>query len=144
MDPIDNSHHDGVDRQVFGFGGQAGAGALRDQHEVPLPRSHRVDRHKRAAGGDQTLSLLRFDAVYYDLFRCRRKYLADHPNLWAYTRDIYQWPGVAETVNMRHIRRHYYESLPSLNPSGEVPETGVPDFTEPAGRGRDVARLLTF
>ena len=86
--------------------------------------------------------------MYYDLFRCRRKYLADHPHLWAYTRDIYQWTGpggaVADTVNMRHIRRHYYESLPNLNPSGEVPETGVPDFTEPAGRGRDVARLLTF
>jgi putative glutathione S-transferase len=93
-------------------------------------------------------TLLRFDAVYHDLFRCRRKYLADHPNLWAYTRDIYQWPApggaVAATVNMRHIRRHYYESLPSLNPSGEVPETAVPDFTEPAGRERDVARLLTF
>jgi glutathionyl-hydroquinone reductase len=89
-------------------------------------------------------TLLRFDAVYHDLFRCRRRLLADHKQLWAYTRDIYQWPGVAETVNMNHIRRHYYESLPNLNPSGTVPEDGVPDFTEPAGRGRDVSRLLTF
>jgi len=89
-------------------------------------------------------TLLRFDAVYHDLFRCRRKLLADHKHLWAYTRDIYQWPGVAETVDMRHIRRHYYEGLPNLNPSGTVPEDSLPDLSEPAGRGRDVARLLTF
>ena len=89
-------------------------------------------------------TLLRFDAVYYDLFRCRRKHLADYKNLWAYTRDIYQWPGVAGTVNMVHIRRHYYESLLKLNPAGTVPESGVPDFDAPADRGRDVSRLLTF
>jgi len=89
-------------------------------------------------------TLLRFDAVYYDLFRCRRKHLADYRHLWAYTRDIYQWPGVAGTVNMGHIRRCYYESLPSLNPTGAVPENGLPDLDAPAERGRDVSRLLTF
>ena len=89
-------------------------------------------------------SLLRFDAVYHDLFRCNRKYLADYPNLWAYTRDIYQWPGIAATVNMAHIRQHYYASLPALNPSGAVPERGLPDFALSVDRGRDISRLLTF
>ncbi len=89
-------------------------------------------------------TLLRFDAVYHDLFRCNRKQLADYPNLWAYTRDIYQWPGVAETVDMMHIRRHYYESLPALNPGGTVPESSLPDFALSVDRGRDISRLLTF
>jgi len=89
-------------------------------------------------------TLIRFDAVYYDLFRCNRRQLAEYPNLWAYTRDIYQWPGVAGTVDMLHIRRHYYESLPALNPSGAVPEALLPDFDAPAGRGRDISRSLTF
>jgi glutathionyl-hydroquinone reductase len=89
-------------------------------------------------------TLLRFDAVYYDLFRCRKKHLADYRHLWDYTRDIYQWPGVAATVNMRHIRGHYYESLIALNPAGTVPETGLPDFDAPADRGKDISRLLTF
>ncbi len=89
-------------------------------------------------------TLLRFDAVYHDLFRCRRKHLVDYTHLWAYTRDIYQWPGVAGTVNMRHIRRHYYESMIALNPAGTVPDNGLPDLDLPADRGRDVSRLLTF
>jgi len=89
-------------------------------------------------------SLIRFDVVYFDLFRCNRKQLADYPHLWAYTRDIYQWPGVAATVDMTHIRRHYYESLPSLNPTGKVPDLAIPDLEAPADRGKDVSRLLTF
>lgn len=89
-------------------------------------------------------TLLRFDVVYYDLFRCRRKHLSDYKHLWAYTRDLYQWPGIASTVNMGHIRRHYYESMTDLNPAGTVPDDGLPDFDAPADRGRDVSRLLTF
>ena len=89
-------------------------------------------------------TLMRFDAVYFDLFRCDRKHLADYPNLWAYTRDIYQWPGIAATVDMNHIRRHYYESLLALNPSGTVPDQAPPDFTLTVDRGRDISRLLTF
>ena len=89
-------------------------------------------------------TLLRFDAVYYDLFRCNRRHLADYPNLWAYTRDIYQWPGVAATVDMTHIRRHYYESLTALNPTGAIPDRSLPNLDMPADRGKDIARLLTF
>ena len=89
-------------------------------------------------------TLLRFDAVYHDLFRCQRRHLSEYRHLWAYTRDIYQWPGVAGTVNMGHIRRHYFGSLTDLNPTGAVPDGALPDFDAPAERGRDVSRLLTF
>lgn len=89
-------------------------------------------------------TLLRFDTVYYDLFRCNRKHLADYPNLWAYTRDIYQWPGIAATVDMTHIRRHYYESLTTLNPTGTVPSQSLPSLDMPVDRGKDVSGLLMF
>ncbi len=75
-------------------------------------------------------SLLRFDPVYYSHFKCNRQRLVDFPNLWAYTRRLYQMPGVAETVNMDHIKLHYYSSHKQLNPSGIVPKGPVIDFSE--------------
>lgn len=55
----------------------------------------------------------------------------DYPNLWDYTRDLYQLPGVARTVNMDHIKRHYFGSHKSLNPSGIVPKGPTLDFDSP-------------
>ena len=66
------------------------------------------------------MTLLRFDAVYYSHFKCNLRRLLDYPNLWGYTRELYQVPGVAETVNLDHIKRHYYTSHPSINPNGIV------------------------
>ena len=66
-------------------------------------------------------TLVRFDAVYVGHFKCNLRRLVDYPTLWAYTRDIYQLPGVAATVDFEHIKRHYYESHPTVNPSGVVP-----------------------
>jgi putative glutathione S-transferase len=80
-------------------------------------------------------TLLRFDPVYVGHFKCNIRRLADYPNLWAYTRELYQVPGVAETVHMDHIKDHYYRSHGSLNPSGVVPAGPEIDFTEPHGRG---------
>ncbi|MBV6633346.1 MAG: glutathione S-transferase family protein [Alphaproteobacteria bacterium] len=80
------------------------------------------------------VTLLRFDAVYVTHFKCTRARLVDYPNLWAYTRELFQWPGVAETVNMDHIRRHYYESHPSINPHGIVPVMPDISFDTPHGR----------
>jgi len=80
-------------------------------------------------------TLLRFDPVYVGHFKCNIKRLVDFPNLWAYTRELYQVPGVAETVHMDHIKGHYYRSHSSLNPSGVVPAGPEIDFTEPHGRG---------
>ena len=76
-------------------------------------------------------TLVRFDAVYYSHFKCNRHRLSDYPNLWDYTRDLYQLPGVARTVNMDHIKRHYFGSHKSLNPSGIVPEGPTLDFDRP-------------
>lgn len=66
-------------------------------------------------------TLVRFDAVYYSHFKTNKKRLMDYPNLWAYTRELYQIPGVAETVNMDHIKYHYFASHRSINPTGIVP-----------------------
>jgi glutathionyl-hydroquinone reductase len=89
-------------------------------------------------------TLVRFDSVYNGHFKCNIRRLIDYRNLWAYTRDIYQAPGVAATVNLMHIKRHYYQSHKRINPSGVVPVGPVLDFDEPAERGKDVARLLNF
>ena len=80
-------------------------------------------------------TLLRFDPVYVGHFKCNRNRIVDMPNLWAYTRELYQWAGVADTVNFDHIRRHYYMTHPSLNPRRIVPGGPRIDFTEPHGRG---------
>lgn len=66
-------------------------------------------------------TLLRFDLVYHYHFKCNLKRIADYPALSAYLRDIYQMPGVAETCNLDHIKRHYFTSHPHLNPSGIIP-----------------------
>ncbi len=76
-------------------------------------------------------TLVRFDAVYYNHFKTNKKRLIDYPNLWAYTRELYQVPGVAETVNMDHIKRHYFGSHRSINPTGIVPKGPEIDFMLP-------------
>jgi putative glutathione S-transferase len=81
-------------------------------------------------------TLLRFDAVYYSLFRCNRHRMVDFPNLSSYLRDLYQRPGIAETVDFDHIKHHYFLSLRQLNPSGIVPNGPALDFDAPHDRGR--------
>jgi len=80
-------------------------------------------------------TLLRFDPVYYGHFKCNLRRLIDYPNLWAYTRDLYQHPGIADTINFDHIKKHYYGSHLSVNPTGIVPMGPVIDFEAPHGRG---------
>jgi len=79
-------------------------------------------------------TLVRFDEVYHGHFKCNLRRLVDFPNVWAFTRDIFQLPGVASTVNMVHIKRHYYESHRTINPTGIVAIGPGPNFTEPHGR----------
>ena len=81
-------------------------------------------------------TLVRFDAVYYSHFKCNRQRLVDYPSLWGYTRDLYQVPGVAETVNLDHIKRHYYRSHVTINPTRIVPLGPQLDFTAPHDRAR--------
>ncbi|MCU7939955.1 MAG: glutathione S-transferase family protein [gamma proteobacterium symbiont of Bathyaustriella thionipta] len=79
-------------------------------------------------------TLVRFDAVYYSHFKTNKKRLTDYPNLWSYTCELYQVPGVAETVNMDHIKYHYFASHRSINPTGIVPKGPELDFGQPHGR----------
>ena len=79
-------------------------------------------------------TLVRFDAVYHGHFKCNLRRLVDYPNLWGYTRQLYQLPGVAQTVALDEIKRHYYMTHVSINPSRIVPLGPAIDFGAPHGR----------
>jgi len=80
-------------------------------------------------------TLVRFDAVYVGHFKCNRNRIVDMPNLWGYLKDLYQQPGVADTVNMDHIKTHYYASHETINPTRVVPLGPQLDFMGGHGRG---------
>ena len=86
-------------------------------------------------------TLVRFDPVYHLHFKCNRNRLIDYPNLWAYARELYQWPGVAETVNFDHIVRHYHYSHDSINPHRIIPINPVLDWWAPHGRGAKALKV---
>ncbi|WP_414548965.1 glutathione S-transferase family protein [Anabaena sp. CCY 0017] len=79
-------------------------------------------------------TLLRFDAVYYVHFKCNLRRMVEYPNLWNYLKELYQLPGVKETCNFDHIKRHYYRSHPNVNPTRIVPKGPVIDFDAPHNR----------
>ena len=81
------------------------------------------------------VTLVRFDSVYHGHFKCNVRRVVDYPNLWGYTRDIYQLGSVARSVNLQHVTHHYYESHRNINPTGIVPLGPALDFTTPHGRG---------
>ncbi|WP_069384098.1 glutathione S-transferase family protein [Halomonas caseinilytica] len=81
-------------------------------------------------------TLVRFDAVYHGHFKCNLRRLEDYPNLSHYLRELYQWPGIAETVNIDHIKRHYYVSHGNINPTRIVPAGPVLDLERPHDRER--------
>ncbi|MGN6478943.1 glutathione S-transferase family protein [Luteibacter sp.] len=77
-------------------------------------------------------TLLRFDPVYHGHFKCNIRRIIDYPALWAYTRALYQEPGIRETIDFGHIKKHYYLSHPWLDPTGIVPVGPDIDFEAPA------------
>ncbi|MFU8814753.1 MAG: glutathione S-transferase family protein [Pseudomonadales bacterium] len=79
-------------------------------------------------------TLLRFDPVYHGHFKCNIRRLVDYPNLWGYTRELYQHPRIRHTVDFHHIRHHYYGSHPNVNPSGVIPAGPELDYAAPHGR----------
>ncbi|UTV28409.1 glutathione S-transferase family protein [Photobacterium atrarenae] len=79
-------------------------------------------------------TLIRFDAVYVGHFKCNRQRIADYPHLQGYLKELYQYPGVAETVNFDHIKRHYYFSHAMINPTGIVPKGPALDLQTPHHR----------
>lgn len=80
-------------------------------------------------------TLVRFDYVYHQHFKCNRNRIVDYPNLWAYTRALYQWEGIANTVHFDHIVRHYHYSHETINPNRIIPVNPVINWNEPHGRG---------
>jgi len=111
-------------------------GAL-DQLEARLSRQRYIASNAiTEADWRLFTTLVRFDAVYVGHFKCNLRRIADYPNLSNYLRDLYQQPGVAETVNMDHIKRHYYGSMRNLNPSGIVPLGPALDFEAKHDRAR--------
>jgi putative glutathione S-transferase len=79
-------------------------------------------------------TLIRFDAVYHIHFKCSLRKIAEYPNLWPYLRDLYQWPGVRETVSFDEIRAHYYLTHGAINPHRIMAVMPALDFDEPHGR----------
>ena len=87
-------------------------------------------------------TLVRFDPVYVGHFKCNLRRLVDYPNLWDYARELFQYPGVAATVDFAHIKRHYHQSHKSINPTGIVPVGPELDFLAPHTREVLPARCL--
>ncbi len=102
---------------------------------------HRLGTHRYLMGDTLTeadwrlfTTLIRFDPVYHLHFKCNLKRIVDYPNLWAYTRELYQIPGIAQTVNFAHIVRHYHYSHESINPHRIIPINPVLDYWAPHNR----------
>jgi len=79
-------------------------------------------------------TLVRFDAVYVGHFKCNKKRIVDYPNLWGYVKDLYQQPGIAETVDIAYIKEHYYASHETINPTRVIPAGPAINFHEPHNR----------
>jgi glutathionyl-hydroquinone reductase len=135
--------NNGVYRAGFATAQEAYEEAFRALFRVLDELEQRLARQRYLAGGDITeadwrlfTTLVRFDAVYYSHFKCNLRRIIDYPNLSNYLRDLYQQGGVAATVNMDHIKRHYYGSQRHVNPTGIVPLGPQLDFMAPHDRGR--------
>ena len=89
---------------------------------------HASDQH-----GSTTLA--RFDVAYVSAFKCNKRRLVDYPSLWGYARELYQMPGIAETVDFEVYKRGYHSASELRNPLGIVPKGPVVDWTAPHGRG---------
>jgi putative glutathione S-transferase len=143
-DPINN----GVYRAGFA-GSQAAYDEAVDDLFDALDRYESVLDDQRFLAGEvlteadvaMFATLIRFDHVYHTHFKCNRRAIHEYPNLWNYTKEVAQLPGVAETINLDHITRHYYESHGDVNPSRLVPTGPDIDFFESHDRDRLPADL---
>ena len=138
-EPINN----GVYRAGFAESQAAYDDAVTDVFEALSELDAHLTDQRFLAGESLTLAdirlfptLVRFDEVYHTHFRCNRRRVVDYPNLWGYTREVYQLPGVAGTVDMGHIKEHYYTTHERLNPKGIVPVGPDPAFDASHDRDR--------
>ena len=140
-DPVYNNINNGVYRAGFAQTQEAYDRAFDRLFNTMDELEEKLSRQRYLVGNQITeadwrlfTTLVRFDAVYYNHFKTNKKRLIEYPNLWAYTRELYQVPGVAETVNMDHIKYHYFASHRSINPTGIVPKGPQIDFMQAHGR----------
>ncbi|WOX04021.1 glutathione S-transferase family protein [Microbulbifer pacificus] len=134
--------NNGVYRAGFATSKSAYEAAYHRLFEVLEQLERRLQQNRYLTGARITeadwrlfTTLIRFDAVYHGHFKCNKQRLADYPNLWGFVRELYQWPGVAETVDFHHIKTHYYASHRNINPTGIVPVGPELDYAAPHGRG---------
>jgi putative glutathione S-transferase len=143
-DPINN----GVYRAGFAGTQEAYESAVADLFDALDHYEELLDDRRYLAGDVLTeadvamfVTLVRFDHVYHTHFKCNRRAIHEYPNLWNYTKELYQLPGVADTVNMDHITRHYYVSHGDLNPKRLVAVGPDLDFEADHDRDRLAAAL---
>lgn len=145
IDSLNNRIYHTVNNGVY----KCGFATTQDAYEEALePLFNSLDwlderlENQRYLTGDQITeadwrlftTLVRFDPVYVGHFKCNIRRIVDYPNLWPYVRDLYQTPRVAETVNFIHIKRHYYQSHGTINPTQIVPNGPEIDFMVPHQR----------
>lgn len=139
IDSINDKVYDAVNNGVY----KAGFATEQSVYEEEVKKlfeeldelEARLDNNRFLAGDQITeadwrlfTTLVRFDSVYYGHFKCNLKRIVDYPNLWRLTRELYNFPGVSDTVNLKHIKEHYYRSHKTINPTGIVPAGPVLDF----------------
>jgi glutathionyl-hydroquinone reductase len=137
------SVNNGVYRAGFATSQDAYREAVTELFSVLDELEQRLAKTRYLAGGRITeadwrlfTTLVRFDPVYVGHFKCNIRRIVDYPNLSNYLRDLYQVPGVAETVSLDHIKRHYYGSHANINPTRIVPAGPEIDYAAPHDRGR--------
>jgi putative glutathione S-transferase len=147
IDDINRAVYDDVNNGVYRAGFATTQAAYEEALRALFARldalEDRLGRHRWLVGDRQTeadwrlfTTLVRFDAVYHGHFKCNLRRIVDYPNLSNYLRDLYQTPGIAETVDFDHIKRHYYGSHRRINPTGIVPLGPALDLDAPHDRGR--------
>ncbi|APX90071.1 glutathione-dependent reductase [Brevirhabdus pacifica] len=145
IDEVNSWVYDDINNGVY----KAGFATTQDAYDkavttlfATLDRAEDILTAQRYLAGDRVTeadwrlatTLFRFDAVYHLHFKCNRRRLIDYPALWDYARELYQWPGVAETVRFDHFVRHYHYSHDTINPHRIIPINPRPDWDAPTGR----------
>lgn len=135
--------NNGVYKTGFATSQRAYEDAFNELFESLSWLEHHLSAHRYLAGARLTeadwrlfTTLVRFDAVYFGHFKCNQRQIKDYPAISNYVRELYQYPGIAQTVNFDHIKRHYYVSHPFINPTQVVPLGPEQDFNQPHDRHR--------
>jgi len=147
IDAINRVVYDNVNNGVYRCGFATAQAAYEEAFDALFATlddlEARLGRNRYLAGERLTeadwrlfTTLVRFDSVYYGHFKCNLRRIIDYPNLWGLTRELYQVAGVSETVDLVQIKRHYYMSHATINPTRIIPKGPAIDFRAPHGRDR--------